>query len=183
METLNQDSLEKERNVVYAKFGERLLAYIVDIAILFIPMGMSIYYGYGEKNFNFLLGGSIITALYKPVMEGIYGATLGKMAAGIRMVDSDQNQIDFGTAFLKNGFHLINSAIGILTIVWLFTQSDFMEAENIMESIMVNENSPYQTIASIWYWVVVVSCFTMINSSKGQTLHDRIAKTFCIKDE
>lgn len=181
MEILDTDNLKRHSNVEYASFGNRFLASIVDFLVMIIPVGGMMYFMFFEKNMMLVLLSSIIGALYKPLMEGIYSATLGKMAVGIKMVDSDNDNLDLVQSFTKNGIYLINSAIGLASMFWLFGQDAFLEAEGFMESTIASEGNPYQMISSIWSFAILISCLMMLGSDKKQTLHDRIANTFCIK--
>ncbi len=181
MEILDSDNIRKHSIVEYANFGNRLLASLVDFVVTALPIGGSFYFGFIEKNLILMLLCTLIAALYKPLMEGIYGATFGKMAVGILMVDSDNEPIDLVQSFMKNGFYLISSAIGVLSSFWMFGQDAFLEADGFLESSMAVQTNPYQMISSGWGIVVLISCLAMLASDKKQTLHDRIANTYCIK--
>ena len=181
MEILDTDTLKRHSNVEYASFGNRLLATLVDFLVMLIPMGAMMYFMFMDKNMIFVLVFSIIGGLYKPLMEGVYSATLGKMAVGIKMVDYDHENLDLVQSFTKNGIYLINSAIGIASMFWLFGNEAFLEAEGFLESSIASEGNPYQIISSIWSFAIIISCFMMLASDKKQTLHDRVANTFCIK--
>jgi len=120
--------------------------------------------------------------LYKPVMEGVWGATLGKMILQIQMVDSDLDQIDLGQSLLKNAIYIIYSVIGILTNFWLVGTDAFQEAEGFIEASQATQGSPYELIAYIWIGVILISCFAMLASDLKQTLHDKLAGTYCVKN-
>lgn len=181
MEILDTDNLRKHSVVEYANFGNRLLASLVDFLITALPIVGSFYFGFMQKNLMLMLVCTLIAALYKPLMEGIYGATFGKMAVGIMMVDSNHEQIDLVQSFTKNGVYIISSVISVISAFWMFGQDSFLEAEGFMESTMAVQENPYQMLSSGWGLVALISCFAMLASDKKQTLHDRIANTFCIK--
>lgn len=181
MEILDTNNLRQHSNVEYASFGNRLLAGLVDFLVMIIPMGASIYFAFIDKNLMLMLVFTLVGALYKPLMEGTYSATLGKMAVGIKMVDSDHNNLDLIQSFTKNGLYIISSVIGVLSAFWMFGQESFLEADGFMESSLAIQENPYQTLSSIWSFVIIISCMMLLGSDKKQTLHDRIANTFCIK--
>lgn len=180
MDVLDAQEVRRVSPVEYATFGQRLLAALVDTAVLILPIGGSIYFGYTNHSLLVLLVGTIVSALYKPLMEGIYGATLGKMAVGILMVDQNNDSIDLGQSFLKNGIYLISSAVGILSNFWLFDQEAFTESEGMMEAMMAGQGNPYQMLSSVVSLGILISCLAMLGSDKKQTLHDRIGKVFCV---
>ena len=169
------------RNIEYATFGERLLAVILDILFTMVPIGGLVLYAYFSKNIMVLLASTLVGMLYKPIMEGVWGATLGKMVLKIKMVDSNLEQMDLGQSILKNGFYIISSIIAILGNIWLGNSEAFLEAENIMEVSQAASKTPYTVISYIWTAVIVISCFAMLASDLKQTLHDKIANVFCIK--
>ena len=181
MEILDTDNIRKHSHVEYANFGHRFLASLVDFLIMAVPIGGTIYFGFMEKNMMLMLVCTIIAALYKPLMEGTYSATVGKMIVGIKMVDSDHENLDLVQSFTKNGIYLISSTISVLSGFWMFGQDAFLEAEGFLDSSMAAQGNPYQMISTIWGIVILISCLMMLASDKKQTLHDRIASTFCIR--
>lgn len=181
METFDNENIRNNNNVEYANFGHRLLSSLVDFLVMAVPIGGSFYYGFMEKNMMFMLVCTIIAGLYKPMMEGIYSATVGKMVVGVKMVDSDYENLDLVQSFTKNGIYLISSTISIISAFWMFGQDAFLEADGFMESSMAAQGNPYQLVSSIWGIVILISCFMMLASDKKQTLHDRVASTFCIR--
>lgn len=181
MEILDDNRMKKVSQIRYANFGHRFLAMLMDFLVMIIPIGISMYYGFVEKNFAVALIGAIVGGLYKPVMEGVYGATVGKMAVGIIMVDGNNDVTDLTQSFTKNGVYLINTAIGIVSQIWMFGVDEFMNNEDLMESIMAVQENPYQTISSIWSLAILISCFAMLASDKRQTLHDSLAGTYCVE--
>ncbi len=181
-EILDDNNYKKIRNIQYATFLDRFLAAVLDFLITIGPLGYLMYLGYTGKNLVLLLLGTILGMLYKPVMEGVWGATLGKMIMKITMVDSDFDQIDLGQSLLKNAIYIVNSVIGLLGQFWVAGTDSFKESEGFMEAIAAGQGSPYGTISLIWVVVMLVSIFAMLGSSVKQTLHDRLANTFCVKN-
>ena len=85
--------------MVYANFGKRLLAYLIDVLMLNVLCGMIIiFYGYYVYMAVFWVAG----ALYYILFEGSsWHATLGKRAMGISVVDGSGNGIEYGTAAVR----------------------------------------------------------------------------------
>ncbi len=181
-EILDDNNHNRIRNVEYAGFGERLLASILDGLITMLPIGAFMYFGYVNKSLILLLVGAILGMLYKPLMEGLWGATLGKMILKIQMVDSDLDQIDLGQSLLKNAIYIVSSLIGILGHFWLVGTEAFQESEGFLEASAASQGSPYTTITYVWVGVMFISCFAMLASDLKQTLHDKLAGTYCVKN-
>lgn len=181
-EILDDNNYSKIRNIEYASFGSRLGASLLDSLITMIPILGLMYLGYEGKNLMFLVLAVVLGMLYKPVMEGVWAATLGKMIVGISMVDSDMEKIDLGQSFLKNGIYIISSLIGLLTQFWLAGTEAFQESEGFLEAFMAGQENPYGIVSGVWSFFIFVSCMAMLGSNLKQTLHDRLAGTFCVRN-
>ena len=76
-----------------------------------------------SASFAFLSGISLsvlLPVLYFIIMWGRKGATLGKMAMGIRIVRTDGSDISYGTAFLRYiGYQLVSPALFCLGFLWM----------------------------------------------------------------
>lgn len=67
-------------------------------------------------------GGSLIGVLYFVLMNGAYGATLGKMAVGIMIVRENGDPIGYGIAFLR---YLVKAVLGNCTCSLMFLSVAF----------------------------------------------------------
>ncbi len=187
-EAIHQDISEKARtHFDYATFWQRTAAVLLDGLIVGLPFAGILYYSFFIKSLPLFLVCSVIMALYKPLMEGIYGATLGKMIMKIKMVDENFNPISLAQSFGKNAIYLISSILSILTGFEMFQNQDFLEAEGWAEIMlaqkMASEDSAYNIISQGWSFLIFFSCMALLFNLKRQTLHDMIAKTFCVKEK
>ena len=104
--------------VVYAGFWIRLLANIIDAAILFIP---NIIIGLVVESPASILLQFAIGIVYTVGFWTAEGATPGKMAMGLRITTVDGEPIDFGGALLRYvGYwaSVITLGIGLLMIAF-----------------------------------------------------------------
>lgn len=61
----------------------------------------------------------VITVCYKVLLVGKYGATIGKMALGLKVVKEDQSPVSYGTALIRE-FLVKDLIYGVLFfIAWL----------------------------------------------------------------
>ncbi|MFN4226659.1 MAG: RDD family protein [Candidatus Ratteibacteria bacterium] len=118
-----------EGEIKYANFGLRFLAFIIDIIVFWSIYSIifriffsfaspdfyenlfnnlySIRFDFYEaidivtKTFIFLIIFFLIFSLYKILVVGRFGASLGKMIVGIKIVDENGNKISFKTAFIR----------------------------------------------------------------------------------
>jgi len=67
----------------------------------------------------------LVSTFYKTFLVGKFGATLGKMITGIKVVDENGNKISYGTAFIrevlvKDIIYLVIFLISWLGYLWAF---------------------------------------------------------------
>jgi uncharacterized RDD family membrane protein YckC len=127
-------------NMVYASFGARLGAWLIDVIIIgclqfvvvapimtLLGFGVAAQVGDGEMTEEAAIGmaGAIIAAvgsailvtfaislLYFAIMESSKSqGTLGKMAVGIKVTDLEGNRISFSKAFLRSIGKIISNMI------------------------------------------------------------------------
>ena len=112
----------------YADFGSRVGAFLIDGVIIFaiflalIAVGIVSRAGGAFVFVGFFAVGGVV---YKPLMEGSRGQTLGKMAVNIKVVRAiDAGPIGYGEAFLRwligavVGFIPLGSVIDLLWPLW-----------------------------------------------------------------
>ena len=112
----------------YAGFWLRLLAYIVDGFVLYLPCSIFrwLFEGVGLQAWllNLLdwLYVCVINTLYYGLLESSkYQGTVGKIILGLKVTDMDGRRISFARAcgrFLAQGVSAILLGIGFLMIAW-----------------------------------------------------------------
>ena len=139
----------EESPMVYAGFWRRFGAYVIDgvvvgmieVITLMVTVGptwlvMLRYLSQNHMTGNPQLGAVpvsfplalylgvllsvVLPVLYFIIMWGRKGATLGKMAMGIRIVRTNGSNISYGTAFLRYiGYQFISPALFLLGFLWM----------------------------------------------------------------
>lgn len=169
--------------IEYADFGGRFLATLVD-ALVFLPI-------IGLNFLNLINVNSLIIALilqtlaflYKPFMEGKYGATLGKKACRIKVLDTNLNAISMKDSFIRNFPWLISYIIGLITTIGVYFSGGFENIDNFMAFGIVMEDSPMNTISQIYNFIFLGIIGSLIFDKQKQGLHDKLANTLCIKTQ
>ena len=100
--------------------GPRFLALLIDSVIIGVVGGLL---SLPFHNATGVLGGSIgiLTLLYFIVMEATRGATLGKMALGLRVVKTDGSPISWSESIIRNLLRIIDGLFVYLVgaiLVW-----------------------------------------------------------------
>jgi uncharacterized RDD family membrane protein YckC len=100
----------------YQGIGSRLAAQIVDgivLLVVFLLLGAAIFGGftfevYGAEALSFQAVCALIGFLYFIVLEGVQGATLGKMAMKIRVVREDGSPCGLGPSIVRNILRIVD---------------------------------------------------------------------------
>ena len=166
----------------YAGFWTRVGASIVDM-LVFIPLiGLSMYILLVLKSLPLILVITLIMAVYKPLMEYQYGATLGKMAMGIKVINDDGGMLTPNQAIIRYSPWLISNIINVLFTIEMFGLGSFEEVSGFMEYIAFTQeySSTLTMLNSIAGWLVILSVLVLLFNKQKQAFHDKIAKTYCI---
>ncbi|MCY4447709.1 MAG: RDD family protein [Chloroflexi bacterium] len=146
----------------YASRLQRFIAFIIDVIILLVIVG--ILSGIGviefsvseEANTTDGLIQAIIVVAYYVVLTVAFGATLGKMAMGMKVVDRDGNKAGVGPVLIRE---VIARALGsLLTVVVGAGIGDL-----------------------VGLTVAIVIVIMILFDERRQGLHDKIGGTFVMK--
>jgi uncharacterized RDD family membrane protein YckC len=118
----------------YAGFWIRFLAYFIDCILLqvfLLPLSIGIRFGVGgpvnpmQPNLTALFINTpislVLTAAYYTIFVGKFGATPGKMATRLRVVNADGSSVSYGKACGRWAAQIVSSmicCIGYLMIAW-----------------------------------------------------------------
>lgn len=107
----------------YVGVGKRAVAIIMDAIVFFflaIPTSMVMGAGYddwiakdglglGTSFVSLFFINSLVWFLYFAIMEGAFGATVGKMIVGIRVRTMDGGKITWGQSIIRNLLRIIDA--------------------------------------------------------------------------
>lgn len=174
-----------EEELVYKGFGPRLLALILDGLILGIPIAAATLYNLlVVKSFWLFVLISLISLAYKPLLEGIYGATLGKMSMGMKVVDYDGGRINAPQAILRSVFTIAQSLVTIPVYWFIFRDTDLMAMTNYLKLSMEMATSypALNLISTASFFIIFAEMISLITDQPYcRSLHDRIAKTYVVE--
>lgn len=177
-----------------ARLGDRLLALIIDstvILAIFILAGMIITSqegGFTES--GFLLEGTpailtfsittLFAFLYFWLLEGLFGATFGKMIIGLKVVDKNGNKCNLKSSFIRNLLRLVDGIAVYLVgfLVAIFSKLRQRLGDHLANTVVVEikQKGFIKAIAiAVWILIVVISLFFSIkifyqfSESKAET--------------
>ena len=170
-----------KENYKYASFIQRVAASLVDM-VIFIPIiAASFYNTMDMKNLGLAMLLILVSFLYKPLMEYYYGATLGKMAMKLKVLDLNFEDISMGQSFSRAFPWIISTVVNLIVTYLMFQDPDFYDAIGFFAFGQYSNEfaaSSYNTYAGL---VLLISIIFIFWEKRKQTLHDKVAKTVVVK--
>ncbi len=170
----------------YAKpagFWIRVVASFVD-GLVFLPVVVLGYVNlFSIKSIPLLVVMSIPQFLYKPLMEARYGATLGKMACGLKVIDDQGAGITVSQAYTRYIPFLVSMAVGLIASAIMYSQPGFQNVTGfttMQQTKQLQGQNPFQLLNSVIGLFVLADCIVAGFTYRKRALHDMMAKTFCV---
>lgn len=99
---------------------------------------------------------TIISALYKPLMEWRFGGTLGKMANKIKVVNEDLKPINIDQGFGRYIPWGISVIIQLMAGTHLFMSPSFKNMETYAELMESSQTNPLNSISTIYSFIFIL---------------------------
>jgi uncharacterized RDD family membrane protein YckC len=101
----------------YGSFLSRFVAFIIDVLIISVPIFLI------QNNDFRTIFSLVVGTLYIVWMNGKYGATVGKMVMGLRIVKENGKKIDYSDALVREISSYLSTAIIFLGYLWMLGDS------------------------------------------------------------
>lgn len=180
-EGFTDDTQDGQEETQYASFWIRLGAAVIDMLVLFPIIGLNIYNQFDTKSIALLYFLTLASSLYKPLMEWRFGATLGKMACKIKVLNEDLKPIGIDQSFGRYIPWGISVVIQLMAATFIFSDPMFKAAKTIMEIEAIARLSPLSNISNTYNLIFLVIIGSLVIDKKSRGFHDKIAKTVVIK--
>ncbi len=166
----------------YADFGNRFLALFLDYLIVSIPIIVITYYNVLEVKSLFLyVVICLLTLSYRPMLEGLYGATLGKMVMKITIVDTSYQKPKWKRILLRNAIYLILGVAMYIPEINMYLNPDFENVHTFTEYGEFGAQYSSDILMGIYFGVMIIEMIAMLIDSKNRSLHDRVAGTYVVE--
>jgi uncharacterized RDD family membrane protein YckC len=163
-----------------AGFWIRFVATFID-GLVFIPVVVvSVINLFFMKNLMLQLLLHVPSLLYKPLMEARYGATWGKMAVGVRVVDEFGEKLSVAAAYVRFGPFLLGLLVSLAGSVVIFSSPEYQSAKTLMELVQLPVVSQFGNANNIIQLLVAVECLFAAFTRRKRALHDMLAGSFCV---
>ncbi len=178
-----QDLLtEPELSVIYGSFWPRFWALLIDGLILSVLAPLTIFNKTEWKNLFLLIIVSVIQFTYKPFFEFVYGATPGKMALRLKVVNYEFQKATLEQIIIRNIFQILSGLIVLSISIYAFTQPEFFSISTLQQFSRLGYT---ETATFLWeglmFILLVIDLIFLVSSTDYRSLHDRMAKTFVVK--
>jgi len=165
---LQQDLLNPEelQIVKFGTFWPRFWALVIDGLVLAILSPIVIYNETEWKSSTLMIAITLIQIGYKSFFEYQYGATPGKMALNLKVVNYQFTKASLQEILLRNIFQITAGIFSISKSLYLFQQPGFLEASTIQEFGALS-GAKIMGIVFLIYWLVIcITDVTFLLSSK-----------------
>jgi uncharacterized RDD family membrane protein YckC len=166
-----------------AGFWIRVGAYIIDLVIFFPIIILSIWNTYSLKSTAVLILISLPGLIYKPFMESFFGATLGKMACGIKVIDDNGRKLSFFVAYVRFFPFLITAGVTLAGELIVFSSSQFQSATSMTEILQAQQANYLGIVGFIVNILVTIECVFAAFTFRKRALHDMLAESYCVYKE
>jgi uncharacterized RDD family membrane protein YckC len=181
---IQQDILDPSEFLIsYGTFWPRFAAILID-GLITVPVTLvlNIYNVTIWKSPILLICVVLIQVGYKIFFEAKYGATIGKMALGLKVVNHQLTKASLNQIFLRNIVQVVAGLVTLFSGLYIFGRPEFQSITTFREySVLSTRSGGTQFFnLSIGVFYIVDAIFLMTDK-ESQSLHDRIGKTYVIK--
>jgi uncharacterized RDD family membrane protein YckC len=167
-----------------AGFWIRVGAFIFDSLAVGLPLEALGFWACFFRRSPVLVGLCAVPALlYKPFMEGFCGATLGKMACRIKVIDAERKKLSLFNAYLRAFPFLMAYVVVAVRRIMLVSSRQFQEAASMQEASQVRVATFLDFVFPLVLVLVLVDCVTAAFTFRKRALHDLLAESYCVYKE
>jgi uncharacterized RDD family membrane protein YckC len=169
--------------VIYGGFWVRFGAMFIDGLVLApVSVGVTYYNATSAKSPILLAVITLLSLAYKPVMEYIYGATLGKMALKLRVVDAQFEKAGLQEILLRNIFNIVPSLVTLVFTVSIYLNPEFKDIDGFTEyNQYTGQFKSLRILNFVSVLITIVDAIILVSDSRKRSLHDKIAQTYVIE--
>lgn len=183
-EVLDQPLIQThEPNVRYGGFWPRLGALIIDGLVLApLSFGLNFLNITTWKSSLLLLVLTLVSIAYKPFMEMAYGATLGKMAFDLKVVNLKFERASLSEVLLRNVFHLAPSLLSLVVTFGIYQLAGFESVSGYGEYTEYLSSFTILEIINFAHGLLFIAdTIVLLADRNSRAWHDKIASTCVIQ--
>jgi len=173
---------------VYAGFGPRLAAKILDFIVMLPVIGLLFYVNGISKAayYDAVVPNLLFGILYEVVLVKIYGGTPGKLIMGIKIIQKNGDDVDWRAAFYRYSVEFFIAILAVYVMILTLNLIDdstyisagFMKRNQLIDSINPIPNQVQTWISGLWY---ISGLIVLVSNARKRSTHDFIAGTVVVK--
>jgi uncharacterized RDD family membrane protein YckC len=173
---------ENQNEITYGGFWIRAGALILDGLIMGVVVLSLMYFNVTQwKSVPLLIVLSLLGFAYKPFCEFKYGATIGKMACDLVVVNYEFQKANLTEILLRNIFGIAVGIISLIFTITMYNSPEFQEVTGFMEySVLLSQMKELNWINYFNYGIFIVEIILLLSDKQKRSLHDRIGNTYVI---
>ncbi|SEQ66706.1 RDD family protein [Neolewinella agarilytica] len=171
----------------YATFVDRLIARIIDVAIVTLPITLVMLYAIAVlRSMPLALLCVVAEAVYKPAFEINSGQTIGKRLRKIKVVNQkDQGEIDANQGLMRFLPWAAIAFTSVFILIRHFQSPDFADVDSIEAYLVFSREHVLgeNIIIAIINYLPLFSVMWIFSDPMRRALHDRLGGTVVVKEE
>ena len=171
----------QKKHFRFASLGIRLAAAFIDVLVYMPVAAFGVYNLVTYKSFGLDLLVNLFPLFYKPLMEWKYGATLGKMAVNVKVISTSSLNISLDQALARFAPFFLYLGVIIMSNYHLFADPAFAAADHLEAVAELQQKSQFTGVSSFASFVMIFSILFIITNPFRQGVHDKLARTYCIR--
>jgi uncharacterized RDD family membrane protein YckC len=180
----DEESIIPEADIVFAKFGSRFGASLIDgVIIILVNLPITYLNVTQWKIPTVYILTSLILICYKPFLEYRYGATLGKMAVGIVVVGYQFQKVTLREELRRVSFYIVPNIIQEIMTLKIYFSDDLKRIGSYSDynNYVTGSNPALFILNIIVFALLVADCIVFLSDGQNRSLHDMYAGTFVIE--
>lgn len=180
----DDEPLFPEAEIKFATFWPRLGALFLDTLIIGVIILPVTYFNLsGWKIPSIYILTTLISITYKPFMEYRFGATIGKMAAGLVVVGYNFGKLTLNEEMKRVSFYYLPSILIAIITVRNYFSPEFLTISGIraFQNYVNSSNPAIPWINGIVSFFAIADCITFFSNDQRRSLHDIYAGTYVIQ--
>lgn len=166
-----------------AGFCIRLGAYTID-GLVFIPIvGLATWNRFSLKSSMLVVLIAVPGFLHKPCMESFFGATLGKMACGIKVINAQGKKLNLFYAYVRAFLFLLGAGFGMASQLVLFSTPEFQSGTPMAPSDLPPALLFVGSANMVLTGLILIDCVCVGFTFRKRALHDYLADSYVIYKE
>jgi uncharacterized RDD family membrane protein YckC len=180
----DDEPLFPEAEIKFATFWPRLGALLLDtiiIGIITLPITYLNLSSWKIPGIYILT--TLVSVFYKPIMEYKYGATFGKMAAGLEVVGYNFGKLNLSEELKRVSFYYLPSILIAIMTARNYFSPEFVSISGIraFQSYVSSSNPAIPWVNGLVSVFAIADCISFFSNDQRRSLHDTYAGTYVIQ--